>query len=122
MGYIIWREEKKPCKVGSIMTFRLVLLKTMVTKLWCISTTTSCDLSKMPSIVDKFLRNIFSCSGVRMGILWQSRVTNSSFLPFKTHYGCLNLTNLNISSHNFYLLIVGMSVIFSHLVYHHACN
>ena len=63
--------EKKPCKVGSIIKFRLVLLKTMVTTFDFYFRTT---LSKMSVAADEFLKDIFSCFGVPKSIFRQSRV------------------------------------------------
>ena len=65
----------------------------------------------MSATVDKFLRDIFSCSGVPKCVFQKSRVTNFHIFSLGAHHGGLNLTNLNISSPNLYLLNVGMSAI-----------
>ena len=63
----------------------------------------------MSVVIDEFLREICSCFGVRKFIFRQSRVINFQIFPLGANHGGLNLTILNISSPNFYLLNVGMS-------------
>ena len=63
----------------------------------------------MSVVADEFLRDIFSWFGVPKFIFRQSRVINLQIFLLGVHHWGLNLTSLNISSPNFYLLNGGMS-------------